>query len=427
MAMILLVAEGSAIGAVRRLRTTWYFFVPGFVPYVASTLFHHVEALRTNHGHQRHKYAALVHYPITVLVPLMVFRQVAQSEIIVRKWAYILKTWGVFVVVTCFAIAVPLYFVPLVRTATTDREKTGVVFTWLLVVSPFVATLTGIVRSLKDGPALQRSPAITFVAFGFALFPRFVQAEMEFIAYQVLSSLIFASFDFVTDLAMPYFVLIGEAARRSLVRFLCRPVRDRHFDTVTAENTQETRDKQTPVMLLSRLSATMMSFKSAGRYSMRSLSTFLDVPTQAVQFGYHPIFLRRLSDQMHAYSLIELTVLIFSNLFNITLRQILFPSVRHLLERLVGLGIMVLIEVFFEGALYIFLVRSANLPLIKSTTEPGVIRMHLLALGIGGTVFIFRNVPVIVLQLLTAADEKKYQSVSTYEFCPFHSSMFELS
>ncbi|CEL94047.1 unnamed protein product [Vitrella brassicaformis CCMP3155] len=224
---------------------------------------------------------------------------------------------------------------------------------------------------------------------------------------------------------MPYFVLIGGAARRILVRFLSRPARDRHFDTVTAEDTQEARDKQTPVMLLSRLSTTMMSFKSAGRYSMRSLKTFLDVPTQAVQFGYHPIFLRRLSDQMHAYSLIELTVLIFTNLFNITVGQILFPSVRRLLERLVGLGIMVPIEVFFEGALYICLVRSANLPLIKSITEPGVIRMHLLALGIGGILVIIRNFS-LVLMLLTAADENKYQSVSIHEFCPFHSSMFEL-
>ncbi|CEM28713.1 unnamed protein product [Vitrella brassicaformis CCMP3155] len=296
MAMILLVAEGSGIGAVRRLRTTWYFFLLWFAPYVASALFHHVEVLR-----KRHKYALLMHYPISVLVPLMVFRQVAlTSKIIVRKRAYILKTWGIFVVVTCFSIAVPLYLVPLARTATTDREKTRVVFTLLLVVSPLVATLTGIVRSLKGGPALQTSPAITFVAFGFALFPRVVQAEMEHVSSQLLGSLIFASFDFVTDLAMPYFVLIGGAARRSLVRFLYRPVRDRHFDTVTAEDTQETRDKQTPVMLLSRLSTTIMNFKSAGRYFMRSLSTFLDVPTRVVEFGYHPIFPRRLNDQVHA-------------------------------------------------------------------------------------------------------------------------------
>ncbi|CEM21202.1 unnamed protein product [Vitrella brassicaformis CCMP3155] len=256
-----------------------------------------------------------MYYPIGVFMLLMVFRQVAlSSTIILRKRAYILKTWVMMLVVICFSFAGPLYFVPLARTATTDRERTRVLFAWLLVVSPLVATLTGIVRSLKDGPALQTSPAITFVAFGFALFPRVVQAKMEYIS----------------------------------------------------------------------------------------------------------------SQQMHAYSLTELTVLIFTNLFNITVGQILFPSVRHLLERLVGLGLMVLIEVFFEGALYICLVRSANLPLIKSITEPGVIRMHLLALGIGGTAVIIRNAAVLVLILLTAADENKYQSVSIYEFCPFHSRMFEL-
>jgi len=87
MAMILLVAEGSGIGAVRRLRTTWYFFLLWFAPYVASW---NVEVLR-----KRHKYAPLMHYPMVVLVPLMVFRRVAQnSKIIVRKRAHILKTWG---------------------------------------------------------------------------------------------------------------------------------------------------------------------------------------------------------------------------------------------------------------------------------------------------------------------------------------------
>ncbi|CEM11709.1 unnamed protein product [Vitrella brassicaformis CCMP3155] len=177
MTMILLVAEGSGIGAVRRLRTTWYIFLLVFAPYVASW---NVEVLR-----KRHKYAPLMHYPISVLVPLMVFRQVAfNSKIIIRKRAYILKTWGIFVVVICLSFAVPLYFLPLARTATTDREKTRVLFTWLLVVSPLVATLTGIVRSLKDGPALQTSPAIAFVAFGFALFPTLVQAKMEYIYFR---------------------------------------------------------------------------------------------------------------------------------------------------------------------------------------------------------------------------------------------------
>ncbi|CEL93098.1 unnamed protein product [Vitrella brassicaformis CCMP3155] len=121
MALILLVAEGSGIGAVRRFRTTWHFFLLGFAPYVAFALFHHVEALR-----KRHKYAPFMHFPIKVFIPLMVFRQVAlTSTIVVRKRAYILKTWVISVVVMCFSFAVPLYFVPLARSATTDREKTG--------------------------------------------------------------------------------------------------------------------------------------------------------------------------------------------------------------------------------------------------------------------------------------------------------------
>ncbi|CEM30427.1 unnamed protein product [Vitrella brassicaformis CCMP3155] len=138
---------------------------------------------------------------------------------------------------------------------------------------------------------------------------------MQHLSSQVLTSLIFASFDLLTDLAVPYVVVASGTLKRALMRCLSSwKVRHQHSnetpDTVTGEDTHNTEetitDKQPPAKLLSRLSTTVMSFYTGSsrtgastlfsRQSLRSLSSFLDVPTRVVQFKLHPIFLRRLSD-----------------------------------------------------------------------------------------------------------------------------------
>mmetsp|Transcript_25035 Transcript_25035/g.61933 ORF Transcript_25035/g.61933 Transcript_25035/m.61933 type:complete len:287 (-) Transcript_25035:74-934(-) len=264
---------------------------------------------------------------------------------------------------------------------------------------------------------------------------------------QILTSLILASFDLLTDLAVPYVMVISGAAKRALVRCLssckaCREIQHQHSnetpDTVTGEDTDNTERpnviKHPPAKLLSRLSSTVMSFYTRSRTGdstlfsrqlLRSLSSFLDVPTRVVQFKLHPIFLRRLSDQMHAYGLAELTVLILTNASFITLDQVVSPSLPQLLERVAGLLIMALIELVFEGVLFVWLVRSANLPLLRSMAEPGFMRMYVLGLAIGGGVCIFRGGPYFVLYFLSAVDESRYGHIEkTRDFCMYHSTHY---
>ncbi|CEL99301.1 unnamed protein product [Vitrella brassicaformis CCMP3155] len=71
-------------------------------------------------------------------------------------------------------------------------------------MSPLLALLTALVRSLRDGPALQSGPAISFGVVVFSFFPRMMQAKTQHLSSQVLTSLILASFDLLTDLAIPY-------------------------------------------------------------------------------------------------------------------------------------------------------------------------------------------------------------------------------
>jgi len=263
-----------------------------------------------------------------------------------------------------------------------------------------------------------------------------------------LTSLILASFDLLTDLAVPYVMVISGAAKRALVRCLssckaCREIQHQHSNetpnTVTGEGPHNTErpnvTKQPSAKPLSRLSTTVMSYTGSrtgastlfSRQLLRSLSSFLDVPTRVVQFKLHLIFLRRLSDQVHAYGLVELTVLILTNLCIITLDQVLSPSVPQLLGRVAGLLIMVFIEVVFEGVQFIWLVRPVNLPLIRSMAEPGVIRMHLVGLATAGGICMLRGGPYFVLFFLSAVGESRYERIgATQDFCPNHWTVLDI-
>jgi len=127
--------------------------------------------------------------------------------------------------------------------------------------------------------------------------------------------------------------------------------------------------------------------------------------------------------QVHAYGLVELTVLILTNLCIITLDQVLSPSVPQLLERMAGLLIMVFIELVFEGVLFIWLVRSADLPLLRSMAEPGSMKMYVVGLAIGGGLCMLRGGPYFVLWNLSAVDESRYGQMGMQEFCPYHSTL----
>mmetsp|Transcript_25034 Transcript_25034/g.61930 ORF Transcript_25034/g.61930 Transcript_25034/m.61930 type:complete len:138 (-) Transcript_25034:436-849(-) len=131
--------------------------------------------------------------------------------------------------------------------------------------------------------------------------------------------------------------------------------------------------------------------------------------------------------QVHAYGLVELTVLILTNLCIITLDQVLSPSVPQLLERMAGLLIMVFIEVVFEGVQFIWLVRPVNLPLIRSMAEPGVIRMHLVGLATAGGICMLRGGPYFVLFFLSAVGESRYERIgATQDFCPNHWTVLDI-
>ncbi|CEL94411.1 unnamed protein product [Vitrella brassicaformis CCMP3155] len=445
--MVLLTAEGSLRGALHRLTTTWPFFAPTMIIHVGGAVFFHVEALWP----YRIIIAGCFYVYVGLVQPVMVFRQVAlTSRTVVRKRLYVMQMGLVFLLIVTYASSTRSCFLPLAQDAASGGEnKSIVVITWLVAMSPLVALLMALVRSLRDGPALQTGLAISYPAVAFVLYPRIVQAEMQHPSSQVLTSLIFASFDLLTDMAIPYLMLVSGAAKRALVRCLSswkarRKVRHQHSNDTshtiaaedTAENAEETiTDKQLPAKLLSRLSTTVLSFYTGSRtgasalfsrQSLRSLSSFLDVPTRVVQFKLHPIFLRRLSDQMHAYGLAELTVLILTNASFITLDQVVSPSLPQLLERVAGLLIMVLIEVVFEGVLFVWLVRSANLPLLRSMAEPGFMRMYVLGLAIGGGIIVLRGGPYFVLWHLSTLDESRYGQMGTQEFCPYHSTLQDL-
>ncbi|CEM26355.1 unnamed protein product [Vitrella brassicaformis CCMP3155] len=202
--MVLLVAEGSFRGALHRLTTTWPFFAPAVIIHVGAVVFFHVEVLLPYRI-----IAVCFIYTQMIVLPFAVFRQMARtSRTVVRKRRYVLQMGLVFFLLATIPSSTRSYFLPLAKDAASGggsaRGRSIVVITWLLAMSPVVALLTALVRSLRDGPALQTGPAISYPAVVLVLFPRIVQAEMQHLSSQVLTSLILASFDLVSDMAIPY-------------------------------------------------------------------------------------------------------------------------------------------------------------------------------------------------------------------------------
>ncbi|CEL95429.1 unnamed protein product [Vitrella brassicaformis CCMP3155] len=390
-AMILLVTEGSIAGAFRRLRTSWYFLAPGFVYYLAVSLVHHLEVPPP----YRHVFGFVMISFVGFLLPLLLFRQVAlTSTMVKRKRLYVLQICVITSVMAFAHVISRLYFMPAAARAAesgTDREKTRIAFSFLIGLWPVIALVTATVRGLQDGPALQTAPAMAYLAVSYVFFPRMVQAKMQNLSSQVLSSLFFALFDLVTDLMIPYGLLIGINVKRVVIRFLAsckarRRGRDQHShrmsSTITTEDTQATTNDKQPAEPPSHRSIRASMNQSRGssgsfwsRASLRrSLSTILDLQTQIVQFQYHPTSVRRLSDQVYLYGLVELTSLMLSNLFKTTLSQILSPSVDHLIERLVGLLVMVLVEVSLEGVLFLCSFASSTCLFAGQRRSPALSR-----------------------------------------------------
>ncbi|CEL93184.1 unnamed protein product [Vitrella brassicaformis CCMP3155] len=159
-----------------------------------------------------------------------------------------------------------------------------------------------------------------------------------------------------------------------------------------------------------------MPRSSASRLS--SMTSTLDLQSNFIAFDVKPRYLRALADQTHAYNQAESLFLVFINLSLISMEQLLSPSLPRLFERLGGLCLLVAIELACEVVLFMISVRLHNLPILRSETEPGVVKYRLVTLLFASASLICGFLPYIVLFILRALHDERYGKVTFYELCP---------
>ncbi|CEL96587.1 unnamed protein product [Vitrella brassicaformis CCMP3155] len=371
-------------------------------------------------------------------------------------WPYAVALWGFEHI--CYIVLIPLTFVssagvflwvaifgPRGERAATDTERTRVAFTCLMSFWPLVALVNGTVRKMRDGPPLYNHAAAHYLVLGCCVAPRLLQAEMAALSSKIMSSLLFAFYDLIGDLAVPYADILHANVARWLTRTCngqsTKPTRktrcpnadrDRHIAHVA-----DLRSNKTIATVTSNKKGTAASYSCvssedsrrsssevyqsvvrAGR-RMRSTKSALDLQSNFIAFDVRPRYLRALRDQQYGYNQAESLILIVINLSLISMEQLLSPfSLSRLLERLGGLCLLVVIEMACETVFFMVQVRWHNLPMLRAEEEPGVVKFRLLTLFAVGTSLFASFSPWLVLFFLRTLPSSVYGDVTLLEFCP---------
>ncbi|CEM39144.1 unnamed protein product [Vitrella brassicaformis CCMP3155] len=156
---------------------------------------------------------------IGAVTPYLFYRQAADDmnmSSVREKRIYALQatlTW--FMPLITMTIWLTL-FLPLATKAQSDARRTKIAFIALIVGRPLIGIATGTARFIAHGPPTRTAPLIFTSAMLYISVPRLIQARMESVEAKVVNSLIFATFDFLTDLFLPY----GDIIKTTLWRHI---------------------------------------------------------------------------------------------------------------------------------------------------------------------------------------------------------------
>ncbi|CEM01615.1 unnamed protein product [Vitrella brassicaformis CCMP3155] len=200
----------------RRLQRTWHHFVLFPVCYFAFN------ALYLEHRLRPYAliFLSLGHVGLGILTPLGFFWQATRDmpNVVKRRWLYVLQMMfilSVSVVGQFFWVGI---FLPRGERAATDTARARVAFTCLLACWPLVAVVNGSMRKMKDGPPLYNYSVIYYLCLGSLVVPRLLQAKMVNLSSKIISSFLFALYDLLGDLAVPY----ADMLHAKIIRILKR-------------------------------------------------------------------------------------------------------------------------------------------------------------------------------------------------------------
>ncbi|CEM01044.1 unnamed protein product [Vitrella brassicaformis CCMP3155] len=432
----------------RRLRKSWLIVFPLLVFTLLTSISHHVHLSSIV---QNVFLGPALYICIGAVTPYLFYRQATDDmnmSSVREKRIYALQaalTW--FMPIITHTIWLVL-FLPLATKAQSDARRTKIAFIALIVGRPFIGIAIATARFINHGPPTRTAPLIFPSAVLYLSVPRLIQARMESVEAKVVNSLLFATFDFLTDLFLPY----GDIIKTTLWRHIkdkCISAANTSVMTLKRKDSGQVSpsragstsniDKTRSPSILSR-SVTSCAKESAaargGRQkstlqralsSMSTMTTYtrrvFDLRLAYVCRDTTPRYLRALSDGLHGFNLSELSILVFFNVLMLTLEQILQPGYASLCERLATLAVLIVIEAILEWLLFIYAVRVANLPLLRMESEPGVRVLRVVTLLCSG-ILIFNSIAPFVFFFSVRALDERYQSVDEKQMCGHYAFVF---
>ncbi|CEL93057.1 unnamed protein product [Vitrella brassicaformis CCMP3155] len=247
-----------------------------------------------------------------------------------------------------------------------------------------------IVTHLQDGPPTLNAHLPIPIAFVFVILPRLLQAKMESISAKLVWSVLISLMDLLSDLSMPFWILLYISARRFLRdrrQKARRPCSNNSINAPSADEStridqlsthedqnasrheyESMKSSQQPLRRQSSLMDRALAYISAAP-SRRTIN----LQAALASLDVLPRYLRALSDQIKVWSLTEVTALLSTHLIVLVASLSAYgeSAVGGFLQGVAVLAFLVFVECLFETVLFVVLVRWWNLPMVRGERESG--------------------------------------------------------
>jgi len=134
-------------------------------------------------------------------------------------------------------------------------------------------------------------------------------------------------------------------------------------------------------------------------------------------------YLRSLCDQIALWSLAEMTSLLFVNLSVVVASAVNGVSSLTLTHEIIGLALIIAMECACEGMVLVVMVRWANLPMVSSWREKGVVRCMFLTCLLAATACVLVWLPFMHMAVRRSIGQEKWRDVDAEFFCPTFSDV----
>jgi len=253
---------------------------------------------------------------------------------------------------------------------------------------------------------------MTLPAIAYILFPRMLQAEAPTLSSKLAYSILISIFDMIFDILLPTHIALFLSIQRLLKA---------RFNNTLFKNNNPIAAKKEPAKShegLQRQQQKSYSFAALAyiRTHPRLGKNVVSLQAALALLEITPRYLRSLCEQISLWSLAEMTSLLYINLAILIASAVHGASPLTLGHQITGLALIIAMECACEGMVLVAMVRWANLPMMSSWREKGVVRCRLLTCLLAATTCVLVWLPFMPMHMT-------WRDADATVFCPTFSDV----